>query len=269
MKVLIVDRDPLTAQLLQNRLENDNHQVVVEPVRKTALEMLTHTEFDIIAIDPAPLPTARQVTLPLRWEQRDNYFYLIQLGHEPDPQEVVRCGLNDMIAKPFDWQDVQRKMVNAERLIDFMRRLRETDDIATTGMTFSKRSFYKLVLSALDRAYRYGEQAYLLMIRINNLEAIAQRSGPAAAQSLLDMTGTYLTKLHRMSDFLGRTDQAEHALLLLRPAVDTEPQDAAERFTIAMREFQAQLTGPDRPEYAIELWALPSAAVLAQSLLTV
>lgn len=264
MDILMIDRDSLTAQLLQNRLENDGHSVTVEPARKTALDMLASRSFDVIIIDPAPLPSARQIALPLRWEQREGYFYLIQLGHEPDAQEVIRCGLNDAIAKPFDWTDIAVKMQNAQRLTGFMRHLRETSDIATEGMTFSKRAFYKLVLSALDRAYRYGEQAFLLMIRIDNLDDMTD----AAAQEVVQATDRYLTKLHRMSDFLGRTDPADYSLLLLRPAVDTEPQDAAERFSIAMREFQAQWTGPERPNYTIELWALPSGMVLAQSRLT-
>src|SRR5688572_7554399 len=97
MKIIIVDRDHLTAQLLQNRLETEGHQVVVEHVRKDALERIAQEEFDVMIIDPAPLPSARQMTLPLRWEQRSGYFYLILMTHESNPQEVVHCGLNDEI----------------------------------------------------------------------------------------------------------------------------------------------------------------------------
>ncbi len=53
MNVLIIARDPLTSQLLQNRLEADGHEVTVDPVRKTAIERLNSEEFDVIAMDPA------------------------------------------------------------------------------------------------------------------------------------------------------------------------------------------------------------------------
>ena len=266
MKILIVDRDRLASQLLQNRLEGEGHQVTVEPVRKTAFELVDQQPFDIIAFDPAPLPSARQVTLPLRWEQRAEYLYLIQLGHDINHEEVVRCGLNDAIAKPFDWSEVSQKIANAQRLTGFMNRLTSTQEVKSVSeFVFGKRALCKLVLSALDRACRYGEQGFLLTIRMDNLSEIAQRVGEEKALNLLAETEKYLSKLHRLSDFLGHTDTAEYTLLLLRPAVDTEPQDAAERFSIALREFQVQYNRPEQPHFIIELWELPSARVISQN----
>ncbi len=255
MKILIVDRDRLASQLLQNRLESEGHQVTVEPVRKAAFELFEQQPFDIVAFDPAPLPSARQVTLPLRWEQRVDYPYLIQLGHDIDPVEVVRCGLNDAIAKPFDWKEVVDKVANAKRLTDYMNRLTRTSEVKSVSeFVFGKRTFCKLVLSALDRACRYGEQGFLLIIRLENLDFISQRHGEAKAMQMLGEVENYLGKLHRLSDFLGHTETSEYTLLLLRPAVDTEPQDALERFSIALREFQARYNGMDTPNFPIELW---------------
>lgn len=266
MKILIVDRDRLASQLLQNRLEAEGHEVVVEPVRKTAFELVNEHHFDVVAFDPAPLPSARQVTLPLRWEQRPECLYLIQLGHEINRDEVIRCGLNDWIAKPFDWREVQDKIANAARLTQFMNRLSSTQEPQSINeFVFGKRNFCKLVLSALDRACRYGEQGFLLVIQMTNLQQIAQRHGDRAVREIIAATEKYLGKLHRLSDFLGHTETAEYTLLLLRPAVDTEPQDAAERFSIALREFQTQYNNTEKPEFMIELWELPSAKVISQN----
>lgn len=266
MKILIVDRDRLASQLLQNRLEAEGHEVVVEPVRKTAFELVDQQHFEIVAFDPAPLPSARQVTLPLRWEQREDYLYLIQLGHDINHEDMVRCGLNDAIAKPFDWQEVQEKIANAKRLTEFMHRLSHTPEVRSINeFVFGKRAFCKLVLSALDRANRYGEQGYLLSIRMDNLDRIAQAIGEEKALQMFGNTEKYLSKLHRLSDFLGHTETAEYTLLLLRPAVDTEPQDALERFSIALREFQVQYQGAEQPHFTIELWELPSARIISQN----
>jgi DNA-binding response OmpR family regulator len=260
MKILIVDRDRLTTQLLQNRLEGDGHTVVAEQVRKDALNMVERENFEVVIIDPAPLPSARPMTLPLRWEQRTGYFYLLLMGHEAKPEEVIHCGMNDQILKPFDWQDVAKKLVNAQRLNDFMRRLCETEENRSSTLVFGKRAFYQLVLSALDRAYRYGEQAYLLKIDITNVEALG-----TGVQKAIDDTAAYLGKLHRRSDFLGHTDVSEYVLLLLRPAVNNEPQDAHDRFSIALREFRETYEGKVKPDYKVELWVLPSGEVAAES----
>lgn len=264
MKILLIDRDRLAVQSLQNWLETEGHSVVVEPVRKTALDLINEEAFDLIAIDPAPLSSVRQIALPLRWEQREDYFYLVLLGHDLDDAEVVRSGMNDKITKPFYQEAVQRIVTNAERLTRFMNKLRLGKHLSYEDRLFSQKAFYQLTLSALDRAYRYGEQAYLLVIRMTNIDDLQARFGEQVMTEFLTELGKYLSKLCRISDFLGHADNAEFALLLLRPAVDREPQDAAERFAIALRDFQSQTTLGAVPQFVIELWSLPSGEVSEQ-----
>lgn len=269
MKVLIVDRDRLASQALQTQLESEGHSVMIEPVRSAAMDLINQQSFDVIAIDPAPLASVRQMTLPLRWEQRADYFYLVLMGHDLDDEEVVRSGMNDRIQKPFAAPAIQQTMANAARLSNFMNRLQAGSAVTTDPRIFAPRIFYQLVLSALDRAYRYGEQAYLLSIRITNLDLLRVRLGDEQARNIVFELGNYLGKLHRISDFLGHTDEAEFVLLLLRPAVDREPQDAAERFTIALQDFQSQISqlgaAMGIPEFSLELWILPSAAIAVQT----
>jgi PleD family two-component response regulator len=272
MKILIIDRDPLTTQLLQSRLVQEGHEVVAEPVRKAALELINHIKFDLILIDPAPLPSVRQVTLPLRWEQRPHYFYIMQTSHAPDPDEIVQSGLNDIVAKPFDWQDLSAKLANAERLTRLMRHLHDTPEIHSDGVLFGKRAMYQLMLSALDRAYRYNEKTFLMTISISNANALKQ-SDPVGFEALRQSVEKFLSSLHRRSDFLGHLDATDYALLILRPAVSSEPLDAVDRFGIALREFQGgefqdkfQLndTASPRPHFLLQLWSLPSAAMVRE-----
>ena len=262
MKILIVDRDRQSVETLQGWLEAQGHDVVAEPVRKTAFDLINQQPFDLIAIDPAPLSSVRQIALPLRWEQREQYFYLVLMGHEQDNSEVIRNGMNNAIVKPFHEASLTQVLQNAQRLTGFMKSLQTGKMIEPPeSRLFGQRPFYQLVLSALDRAYRYGEQAYLLHIKLTNMEALTSRLGPEQAAMVLMELGKYLVKLCRISDFLGHTEATEFVLLLLRPAVDREPQDAAERFAMALRDFQSQLTHSVAPQFSIELWSLPSAAL--------
>ncbi len=254
MKILIIDRDPLATQLLQNRLQQMGHEVVAEPVRKTALEKIGQEAFDMIMIDPAPLPSVRQVTLPLRWEQAAPYFYIMQISHSPEPDEIVQAGLNDAIAKPFDWQEVEAKVANAQRLVGLMRHLHDTPDVSANEIViFGKHALYQLMLSALDRSYRYDEKTFLMLIQVRNVQS-----------HIKGKLEKYLSTLHRRSDFLGHIADTDYALLILRPAVSSEPLDAVDRFGIALREFQQGLSLAEQPQFLIQLWALPSAQVLRE-----
>lgn len=258
MNILLVDRDRLAVQSLQQWLESEGHSVVVEPVRKTALDLINQEHFDCVAIDPAPLPSVRQIALPLRWEQRDKYLYLVQLGHDMNDADVVRSGMNDKLLKPFAIESAQRVIRNAERLTAFMNELRQENLPGYDGDAFSPKALQRLVLSALDRSYRYGEQAYLLLIRISNFNDIVANIGEQAAGEWIISLSAYLSKLCRISDFLGHAKPAEFGLLLLRPAADREPQDAAERFSIALRDYQSQSNLGITPLFTIDLLALPS-----------
>lgn len=264
MNILLVDRDREAVQSLQQWLESEGHTVIVEPVRKTALDLINQESFDLVAIDPAPLPSVRQIALPLRWEQRDRYLYLLQLGHEMNDADIVRSGMNGKLTKPFELEPVQRVVHNAERLTNFMNGLRGVDLPSYDGDVFNPKALQRIVLSALDRSYRYGEQAYLLLIRVSNFEAISAQIGEEASREWISELGKYLGKLCRISDFLGHAHHAEFGLLLLRPAADREPQDAAERFSIALRDYQSQGNFPVPPLFSIDLMALPSGELAEQ-----
>jgi GGDEF domain-containing protein len=103
----------------------------------------------------------------------------------------------------------------------------------------------------------------MLMIRLNNSDHIAEKHGKDSAQELFQKVSDYLAKLRRGSDFLGQTALDEHCLLMQRPAAVTEPVEAAERFILAMREFENR---PEiakyNPQFQIRLIELPSGEIL-------
>lgn len=259
MNILIVDRDMIAAQPLISYLEGAGYSVAYESVRKTALERLNSEHFDVILIDPAPLPSVREFTMPLRWEQKDNYFYMILAGHDFSDYDVVHSGMNAKIAKPYNFDEIEEKLTDAKRLNHFMNGLNHGDSGMTDTKIFGQRALYQLVLSALDRAYRYNEQAFLLVISVPNLKEISQRHGAEVVGQLNEAMGDYLSKLHRLSDFLARDDEGDFVLLILRPAADSEPYDAIDRFRIALEDFQSQINLQIKPEFQLELWSLPAA----------
>lgn len=261
MKILIIDRDRTTAQTLQTKLQQDGHQVVVESVRKTATDLLEQESFDCVFIDPAPLPSARPITMQLRWEQRDRYQYLVLMGHEPDPQEITRSGLNAILPKPINMAAVSDIAQNAGRLLHFAHKIQHEPEIDThDDRMFGRRAMAQLILSALDRTYRYNEQAFLLKINLANAPALLDKWGEERLEELrLQFMGA-IGQMRRLSDLLGRTDQDECVLLMQRPWQANEPRDAAERFAVVLNEFREDPANQARAAiFDLSLWELPSA----------
>ena len=263
MKILIIDRDRTAAQVLQGKLQQEGHQVVIEPVRKAASDLLAQESFDCVFIDPAPLPSAKPFTMQLRWEQRERYQYLVLMGYEPDSQEILRAGLNAILPKPIDTSLINEIAENAGRLVHFSHKVQYEPEIQPLDeQMFGRRSMAQLMLSALDRTYRYGEQAFLLKITLANALALEEKWGLERLNQLRQDFMAAIGQMRRLSDLLGRTDEDECVLLMQRPWQPNEPKDAAERFAVVLNEFREDPANQARGAiFNLELWELPSAAV--------
>jgi CheY-like chemotaxis protein len=264
MKILIIDRDRAAAQVLQGKLQQEGHQVVIEAVRKTAGEMLQEENFDCVFIDPAPLPSARPFTMQLRWEQRERYQYIVLMGYEPDSQEILRAGLNAILPKPIDVNVIGDIAENAGRLVHFARKIQYEPEIQSVDdHMFGRRAMAQLMLSALDRTYRYGEQAFLLKITLANALALEEKWGVERLNQLRADFMAAIGQMRRLSDLLGRTDEDECVLLMQRPWQPNEPKDAAERFAVVLNEFREDPANQARGAiFNLELWELPAAKVV-------
>ena len=199
-------------------------------------------------------------TLPLRWEQTAPYFCILQISHDLEPEEIVQAGLNDAIAKPFDWQEVAAKMANAERLTKLVARIGDdSEDFPSAGGVIAKSAFNQLFLSGIDRADRYGERTFVLFISLSNYKEILEMDGPYAADYAVAKLSQYLVLLRRQSDIIGQTAKFEYALLLQRPVYETEPIEAANRFAESLGGFKDIVSSGSTPvEITVTLTAVPT-----------
>lgn len=258
MKILLIDRENITAQLMAPRLEPLGHKITEEPVKNTAIERLAKETYDIIFIDPAPLTSARPLILNLR-RAASNYPYLVQIGQEGSMVEAIKSGANGFMRKPVDPEDLDRQIENAKYLTGLIKRIGDdSEDFPSAGGIIAKSAFNQLFLSAIDRADRYGERTYLVFIGISNYRDIYEREGPYAADYCVAKLSQYLVRLRRQSDIIAQTGISEYALMLQRPLYETEPKEAANRFAEAVATFEdLYKTEGVKPEVSIILTDLP------------
>jgi diguanylate cyclase (GGDEF)-like protein len=234
MKILVIDRDSLTTQLISSRLQASGHTVVVEAVKNNAIERLAVEKFDAIFIDPSPLSNARPVILGIRRSVRD-YPYIVLMSQGMDREEALRAGANDVLLKPLDASGLDRMVQSADRLTKLIRRIGdESEDFPSAGGVIAKSAFNQLFLSGLDRADRYGERSFLVFIGIANFKDIQDVDGPYPAQTVAAKLSQTLVRLRRQSDIIAQTGKSEYCLMLQRPQYETEPMEAASRFAEAL-----------------------------------
>lgn len=238
MRFLIIDRDRLSAQILQTRLDELGFDAIVEPTKNMALDRLKTEDFTAIFVDPAPLNDVRPVVLGIRRATEGRSLPYIFLMTKEYSEGEKKWGVNDFILKPVDNEELDNKLANATRLKEIIDHLGDTkQDTLNTPHVLGKMGFNQVFLSALDRADRYDEAASLITIKVDNLESIMVTEGPEALGYINKVLAKKLAKLKRQSDLLGHIAACEYAFLIQRPVFDSEPVDAANRFAETMRLF--------------------------------
>ncbi len=258
MKILVIDRDDLTANLMGSRLEPLGHKITQETVKNNAIELVKTEKYDIIFLDPSPLTSARPVILNIR-RTTGQYSYIVQMGNDIEQIEAIQSGANNSISKPINPDILDNVIDNAKYLTSLINRLGDdTEDFPSAGGIISKSAFNQLFLSAIDRADRYGEKSFVVFIGISNYNDILQNEGASNANYTVAKLSKFLTSLRRQSDIIAQTERYEYALLLQRPIYETEPNEATSRFAESINGFDDLFnTNGITPNIEIKLIDLP------------
>lgn len=237
MDILVIDREALTNQLITSKLGTKGHTVVAEPNKNAAFDMVRTGKFDCIMIDPAPLSEARPVIIGV-WKNIRTPIkpYIMLLSKTASTEEAILAGTNDVINKPLSTQDLELKIDNAQRLMDISRHLAHEDNVHSSGGMIGKAAFNQLFLSAMDRAFRYGERSLVVFAEMTNYDDVAALGADVVEDSVKKLVEK-MTFMRRQSDVIGRLSDRDFAILLQRPQYESEPIDAINRFSEVLDKF--------------------------------
>ena len=256
----------MAAQLIEQRLEAFGHEIVYEPSKNEAIERLGSESFDAVLVDPAPLNTARPFVISVRRALPRQFVYIMLMSYDAKRTDAVNCGMNDALPKPLDTDRLPVFVDNAKRMGDLISRLAdESTDYPNANGILGKSAMNQLLLTALDRADRYGEQSFMMFISLRNMAAVRASLGDAGVEAMVVGIGGYMGKVRRQSDIAGRTGPGEFGSLILRPIRETEPHDAAARFAeILTRDRNGLAVDGVLPEFDVRLVNVPTGDVQAK-----
>lgn len=266
MDILVIDRESLTNQLITSKLGAKGHQVTVEPNKNAAFALLGDKPFDCVMVDPAPLSEARPVIIGV-WKSLKAAAkpYLILLSKSATTEDAILAGANDVLIKPLSSQELDEKTGNAARLIAVARMLAREDNVHSTGGMIGKAAFNQLFLSAIDRAFRYGERSLIVFVTLGNHEKLQASVSPDDFAAVMEKLAKQMTFMRRQSDVIGRLGANDFAILLQRPQYESEPIDAINRFAEQLEKFcDTYDAGPVKPEIHLRLVELPQGAQHAE-----
>lgn len=263
MKILIIDRDKMSAQMMASKLGADGYDVTVEPSKSQAIESTAQNSFDIIFLDPSPMRDARALTLNIKRSARNSPYSVFMTSDEDVHfSDVMKMGCNDFILKPVDPKELKEKVDNLARLQALFDKLGDTtEDFPSVGGVISKSAFNQLCLSSMERGGRYNELAFVLAISISNYDEISKMDGQHNANYSVSKMAQHTARLSRQSDIVGQTLTNEYSILLQRTEGYQEAINAAKRFAASFEEINDFLPENGNPiKLNLSLMHLPTGA---------
>ncbi|MGH1397719.1 MAG: diguanylate cyclase domain-containing protein [Alphaproteobacteria bacterium] len=262
MKILILDHEDVTAEMLRGRIADSNHDVRVEASKDVVFSPDFDADFDVIFVDPAPLMEVKPLIAKLR-RKMSRYVYVVLLGQDLRIKDALKGGANTVLVKPFAADAHVGILKQAEFLLGLAARIGDaSEDFPSAGGVISKSAFNQLFLSALERSDRYGENSFVVFININNYKELRSLDGAYVADFSAAKLSRQLVKIRRQSDIIAQSAKNEFALLLLRPEKEDEPVQAAARFAEDLSQaVQIASGGPSAVDISIRLVAIPSGEV--------
>jgi len=172
MRVLVVEDEIKMAALLKQGLEEQNHSVEVTHDGRTALELASDYEFDVIVLDVMlPGLDGFEVARRLRKSQRQTPILMLTARDAiPDVAHGLDVGVDDYLTKPFAFPEL------LARIRALARR--------SPAMLPPQLSVDDLILDPRNRRVARGEQEiHLTATEYRLLEFMMRRPGRVLARA--------------------------------------------------------------------------------------
>lgn len=262
MKILVIDRDELTSNLLKSKLSGLGHKVEIHANKTAGLEDVVRQGWDVIFLDPLPITNPKSIVMDIRRYTRRN-VYLALMSESLDLEQAYTYGFNNAIPKPFDMSKIEGILDAAEELNHIVHHLgNDQEDYPSAGGVISKSAFNQLFLSCLDRADRYGETANVIYITFENYNTVAANDGVYEADTISAKMARQLVNIRRQSDIIAQIRKNEYAVILLRPLTEAEPMDAANRFAETLSKCTDLPSNPIMDvDLKVQLMSLPDGKI--------
>lgn len=251
MQVLIADDDPLFAGILRELVRSFGHECVIVGDGGAAWQHLLTNGADVVISDwQMPGLTGVQLCQMVRDHPEISYPYFIVLsaqGSRHDVLAAVRAGADDHVTKPPDLDDLEARLIVAERVralqVEVENARRELEQVNAKLYEAAHRD----VLTGLGNRLRLNEdlpaiharfarQGYpyhVVMLDIDHFKAYNDTLGHQAGDALLAAVGRAITTNLRLGDEAYRYGGEEFLLILPNRSLD-EAALGAERIRRAI-----------------------------------
>lgn len=238
-RVLIVDDEPVNAEMLARRLRNEGYDIALAASAREAQSEIEKSPFDLLLLDLAmPDASGLDFLASLRANPKTETIPVIMVSALDDTQSMVKAldlGANDYVSKPINLAILLARMETQLRLAGLVKRLERQNAILTTLAAYdeltgvyNRRALGAMLESELVRAARHGRNVSAMMLDLDRFKRVNDKWGHQAGDQVLrQFAGRAMASL-RGADALFRYG-GEEFLAILPETGAAESMAVAER----------------------------------------
>lgn len=225
MRVLVVDDDAVSRQILRAVLEHSGFEVVEFHDGLEAWEYLQKDPIRLIITNwMMPHMDGLELTRHIRAAGFLSYIYIILVTGNDTKAEVVNglgAGADDYLIKPFDVKELAARVAIGKRILDLedwhkdslttMEHMAMHDSLTEL---LNRRAIYTHAEAEMNRAKRSNQSVCLAMVDVDNFKHINDRFGHLAGDRALHLVAERLVSSVRNYNWVGRWGGDEFLLVM-------------------------------------------------------
>ncbi len=229
-KILIVDDEPDTLEILQALLSIEGYHVIIASTGEEGVKVAQKEKPEVILMD-INLPGIDGNEALRRIRQNNPFQGVVMLTAFATVENAIQAlkeGASDFVKKPFENEHLihivnqvlekSRTLIEKQKLEEEVRRLSITDDL--TGL-YNHRHFFKTLESELVRMKRQKTTLSLLMFDLDGFKRYNDQYGHLEGDNVLRKVGEIVRNSIRSSVDSGyRYGGDEFAVLLISASLD-------------------------------------------------
>ncbi|HYV49599.1 MAG TPA: diguanylate cyclase [Myxococcaceae bacterium] len=224
-RLVLILEHPSKLPALESLARSEGADVLFAPDGAEGLKVACNHEVDLVlAAADVPGMDGLQVLKKLRDLDHRRYVPVVIVLDGQDPAqklEALRLGADDVIARPWDEQEVRARIARAllakqrfDEVLEESARLHRLS--VTDGLTsiYNHRYFQDRLREEFRRAQRYDDPLALLLLDLDHFKDINEAHGHEVGDEVLRDLATALRKSVRETDIVARYGGEEFAILL-------------------------------------------------------
>jgi two-component system cell cycle response regulator len=231
MKILAVDDDAVSRVVVQALVTSLGHECVVATNGREAWSILQESPADVVISDRVmPDMDGLELCRRIREDLTTGYTYVVLTSGLDEParaREGMLAGADDYLSKPLDRDELQLRLIAAERVSGLHRKLEalNTELRATarrdplTGLS-NRLQLQEDLAGLADRVARYGHRYSVALLDVDHFKAFNDLYGHPAGDAALKTVADVLAGCSRVGDSVYRYGGEEFLCVFPEQPVD-------------------------------------------------